>query len=81
MKKKIVLSPFVYLKKGAIRWAFYDLFTGKLFQVIPEGSLEKFTKKAIRDAEIFWRRRYDPHYRDWVTELYRDPLDPYRKTF
>ena len=46
--KNIELSPFVYLIKGRIKWAFYDLLNEKIIQVIPEGEVSEFIEEGKR---------------------------------
>ncbi len=49
--KKLRLSPFVQKVKGIKNWVLVDLLKGRIFQIIPEGSVEQF-KEQLKDKKL-----------------------------
>lgn len=51
--KRDRLKPYVYKVKGEQNYALYDLFHGKIFQIIPEGEPEELRKELLNEDLIF----------------------------
>ncbi len=45
--KKITLSPFVHMVKGAKNYALYDLLDQRLFGISPEGNIDDLKKQLV----------------------------------
>lgn len=51
--KRDHLKPYVYKVKGLKNYALYDLFHGKIFQIIPEGEPHELRKELLKENLIF----------------------------
>ncbi|MCK4762118.1 MAG: SPASM domain-containing protein [Candidatus Aminicenantes bacterium] len=51
--KRDRLKPYVYKVKGAKNYALYDLFHGKIFQIIPEGEPHELREELLKENLIF----------------------------